>query len=228
MNWYEQGMSKTDIRSLFLGIIAVLTAVSLTSCNSAFAITSDQFQSQSLTGDQLKNNPLVAKILSEIEYSKQQVAQLEKNQKDKETNDKLIAQQRLIAKQLEDQALQILQTQTAVNSSKNAFDRFVAEVPDNSTKKVFYDEFNFMTKRVDAGHAAMKQVLANGGTWEEAMTVFSQYAAIKRVEMIELNKNLNIKYGLANSTIQAQFNQNGLLPDDYIKVPTQVLSHVST
>jgi hypothetical protein len=74
----------------------------------------------------------------------------------------------------------------------------------------------------------MKQVLANGGTWEEAMTVFSQYAAIKRVEMIELNKNLNIKYGLANSTIQAQFNQNGLLPDDYIKVPTQVLSHVST
>lgn len=221
-------MSKRERYHLFLGTISIITAISLASCNPAFALTSDQLQGQSLTGDQLKNNPLVAKILSEIEYSKQQIAQIEKNQKDKETNDKLIAQQRLIAKQLEEQALQILQTQTAVNSSKNAFDRFVAEVPDNSTKKVFYGEFDFMTKRVDAGHAAMKQVLANGGTWEEAMAVFSQYAAIKRVEMIEVNKNLNIQYGLANATIQSQFNQNGLLPDDYIKVPDTVQNHVST
>ncbi len=221
-------MSKRDRYRLFLGTVSTIAAISLASCNSAFALTSNQFDGQSLTGDQLKNNPLVAKILNEIEYSKQQIAQLEKNQKDKETNDKLIAEQRLIAKQLEDQALQILQTQVAVNSSKNTFDRFVSEVPDNSTKKVFYGEFDFMTKRVDAGHAAMKQVLANGGTWEDAMAAFSQYAAIKRVEMIELNKNLNIQYGLANATIQAQFNQNGMLPDDYIKVPDVVSSHVST
>ncbi len=221
-------MSKKDKSRLFLGTVTTLIAVSLVSYNSAFAVTTDQFQSQTLTGDQLNNNPLVAKILSEIEYSKQQIAQLEKNQKDKEVNDKLIAQQRQIAKQLEDQALQILQTQASVNSSKNSFDRFVAEIPNNSTKKVFYGEFEFMTKRVDAGHAAMQQVLASGGTWEDAMVVFSKYAAIKRVEMIELNKNLNIEYGLANATIQSQFNQNGLLPDDYIKVPDRVLSHVST
>ena len=220
-------MSKKDKSCLILGTIVTLLVISLPT-NFAFAATPDQFQNQTFTGDQLKNNPLVAKILSEIEFSKQQIAQLEKDQKDKEINDKLIAQQRLIAKQLEDQALQILQTETAVNSSKNTFDRFVAEVPDNSTKKVFYGEFDFMTKRVDAGHDAMKQVLENGGTWEDAMAAFSQYAAIKRVEMIEVNKNLNVEYGLANATIQSQFNQNGLLPDDYIKVPATVLSHATT
>lgn len=193
----------------------------------AFAQTS-QFQSQTISGNDLKNNPFAAKILSEIEYSKQQIAQLEQDQKNREINQQLIAQQRAIANQLEEQALQMLELKAQTNSSQNAFDRFVDTVPNNSTKKIFLGEFNFMQQRVDAGHIAMKQVLANGGTWEEAMQVFSQYAGIKRTEMIAVNTNLNIQYGFADPTVQAAFNQNGLLPDDYIKLPSRVLSHGGT
>jgi alanyl-tRNA synthetase len=208
-----------------LATLATLTVLIASLSGFAYAQTPTQFESHAITGNDLKNNPFVAKILSEIEFSKKQVAQLEQDQKNRDANEQLIAQQRAIAKQLEDQALQMLQAQAETNSSQNAYERFVTTVPNNNTKQVFMGEFNFMQKRVDAGHLAMKQVLANGGTWEEAMQAFSQYAGIKRTEMISVNNDLNIQYGLADPTVQAAFNQNGLLPDDYIKVPNQVMSH---
>jgi hypothetical protein len=191
----------------------------------AFADTSSQLESHTITGSDLQNNPVVAKILSEIEYSKKQVAQLEKNQKDQEANQKLIDQQRQIAKQLEDQAYQILQTQTLQNSSDNAYLRFLDTVPSNDTKKVFQGEFAFTKQRIDAGHAAMQQVLAKGGTWEDAMQEFSKYAAIKHVEMVTVNQQLNDQYiqhpNIANMTSQQiPFDENGRVPDDYIKLPS--------
>lgn len=209
-----------------VAIFATLTILLGGVSGFAYAQTpTTQFQSHTVAGNDLKNNPYVAKILSEIEFSKKQVAQLEQDQKNREANQILIAQQRIIAKQLEDQALQMLQVQAETNSSQQAYERFLLTVPNNNTKKVFMGEFNFMQKKVEAGHLAMKQILANGGTWEDAMQVFSQYAGIKRAEMISLNANLNIEYGLADPEVQAGFNQKGLLPDDYITVPSQVLNH---
>ena len=195
----------------------------------AFASTqTSQFESQTLTGDELKNNPMAAKILAEIEYSMKQIAQLEQDQKNKELNDQLIEQQRAAAKQLEDQAYQMLQLQSNSTSPQNAFNKFVATIPNDNVKQVFVGEFDFTQKRVDAGNLAMKQVLDNGGTWEEAMQAFSQYAGIKRTEMVSVNKNLNIQYGLADPTTQAAFDQNGMLPDDYVKVPNYVMNHAGT
>ncbi len=220
---------RVPLRYLIFCILAsTALSLSVNPQNFAYGLTQpNQFESHTITGDDLKNNPFAAKILSEIEYSKKQIAELQKNQKDAELNQKLIDEQRRIAKGLEEQALQMLQIQTEQNSSKNSFERFVADVENNSTKKIFLDEFDFMTKRVDAGHLAMKKILNNGGTWEEAIQEFSKYAAIKHIEMVELNKNLNIKYGFADPTVQAAFNAKGLLPDDYIKVPNVVLSHVA-
>ncbi|MDE1812912.1 MAG: hypothetical protein KGH85_08645, partial [Thaumarchaeota archaeon] len=139
-------------RLLTLATIAISGIAYLGTSGTAFAQTSSDQGNQTITGSDLKNNPMVAKILSEIEYSKKQVAELQKNQKDQEENQKLIAQQRLIAKQLEDQAYQILQTQTAYNSSDNAYGRFLDSIPSNDTKNVFHDEFAFTKQRVDAGH----------------------------------------------------------------------------
>jgi len=104
---------KQTIRSLIAisSIVLFLTAFSGTQQFASGQLQSDnqtQFQSQTITGDALKNNPMAQKILLEIEYSKKQIAELQKNQKDIETNKKLIDQQRLIAAQLEKQALQII------------------------------------------------------------------------------------------------------------------------
>ena len=217
---------RRHLRHISLAALATLS-ISISTFNMpAFALTqTGQFESQTITGDDLKNNPMAAKILAEIEYSKKQVAQLEQDQKNKELNAQLIEQQRAIAKQLEDQAYQMLQLQSESTNPQNAFNKFVATIPNDNVKQVFVGEFDFMQKRVDAGNLAMKQVLDNGGTWEEAMQVFSQYAGIKRTEMVSVNRDLNVQYGLADPIIQAAFDQNGMLPDDYIKIPNHVMTH---
>ena len=185
----------------------------------------NSFQSTTITGDNLKNNPMVEKILNEIEYSKKQIAELQKNQKDAELNKKLIDQQRLIAAQLEKQAQQMMELNNMPHTPKVAFGNFVSTINNTNTQNIFWGEFDFMSQRVDAGHAAMKKVLDNGGTWEESIQEFYKYAAIKRVELVEINKNLNIKYGFADPSIQNAFNEYGKLPDDYIKKPTSTYSH---
>ena len=222
--------SKTS-RILAITLVTLSGLTYVGTYNPVFATTSPQFESQTITGIDLKNNPMAAKILSEIEYSKKQVAALEKNQKDQDTNQKLVEQQRLIAKQLQDQAYQMLQLQAAQNSSDNAYGRFLNTIPTNDTKMVFQDEFAFTKQRVSAGDAAMHQVLANGGTWDQAIQEFSKYAAIKYVEMISVNQALNDKYiHHPNRSIMIQtgaipFDQYGHVPDNYIQIPSTVSSH---
>lgn len=168
---------------------------------------------------------MAQKILLEIEYSKKQIAELQKNQKETELNKKLIDQQRLIAAQLEKQAQQIMEINNLPHTPTVAFRSFVSTVNNTKIQNVFWGEFNFTSQRIDAGHAAMKKVLDNGGTWEEAMLVFTKYAAIKHSELILVNAKLNIQNGLADSKIQKNFNEKGMLPDNYIKVPSSVYSH---
>ena len=220
------------VRILVLAMIAVSSMSFFGTSNIVYA-TSGQLVSHTITGGDLNNNPMVAKILAEIEYSKKQIADLQKNQKDTEENQKLIAEQRLIAKQLQNQAYQILQMKTAVNSSDNAYDRFLNTVQDNDTKLVFHDEFAFTKQRVNAGHVAMQKVLANGGTYDEAIAEFSKYAAIRYTEMISVNQQLNDKYihhtpipGMPTTPIP--FDQYGKVPDDYIKAPDSTQNHART
>jgi len=184
-----------------------------------------QFQSQSITGDAIKNNPMAQKILLEIEYSKKQIAQLQKNQKDAEENKKQIAQQRLIVALLEKQALQLMEINNLPHTPTVAFRTFVSTVNNTKIQNVFWGEFNLTSQRVDAGHAAMKKVLDNGGTWHDAMIVFTKYAAIKHSELVELNAKLNIQNGLSDSSIQKNFNEKGMLPDNYIKPPSSTYFH---
>lgn len=220
--------SHTAKRSIIGLMVTIVLISGADQKNPAYAATQNQTEPHTISGPDLNNNPLVAKILAEIEASKKQVALLQKNQHDAEINSKFIAEQRVIAKNLQDQALQILQMESEKNSSKSVFSRFVSTVQDNNTKLVFLGQFEFTNKRIDSGHLAMKKILDNGGTYEQAIQEFSKYAAIKRVEMIELNKNLNIKYGLADPKVQSDFNVNGMLPDDYIKVPSIVTNHAKS
>lgn len=216
------------IRSLIAisGVVLFLMAFSGTQQFAAGQLQSyNQTQSETITGDSLKNNPMAQKILLEIEYSKKQIAELQKNQKDAETNKILIDQQRLVAAQLEKQAQQIMEINNMPHTPTVAFRSFVATVNNTKVQGIFWGEFNFTSQRVDAGNAAMKKVLENGGTWEEAMQAFTKYAAIRHSELIELNRNLNIQYGLADANIQNNFNENGMLPDDYIKIPPSTYSH---
>lgn len=224
-------MARNQVIQSLIAISSVALFVTAFSGTQQFAeaqIQTDnqtQFQSQTITGDALKNNPMAQKILLEIEYSKKQIVQLEKNQKDAEENKKLIDQQRLIAAQLEKQAQQLMDLNNLPHTPTVAFRSFVSTVNNTKIQNVFWGEYNFTSQRIDAGHAAMKKVLDNGGTWQEAIQEFIKYAAIKHSELIQVNANLNIQNGLADAGIQKNFNEKGMLPDDYIKVPSSVYSH---
>ncbi|HKC78982.1 MAG TPA: hypothetical protein VKB83_02700, partial [Nitrosopumilaceae archaeon] len=127
--------------------------------------------------------------------------------------------------ELEKQAQQLMEINNLPHTPTVAFRSFVSTVNNTKIQNIFWGEFNFTSQRIDAGHSAMKKILDNGGTWQEAIQEFTKYAAIRHSELVQVNANLNIQNGLADSKIQKDFNEKGMLPDDYIKVPPSVYSH---
>lgn len=192
---------------------------------SAFAQSSSQSESHVLVGDDLKNNPLAQKILSEIEESKKRIAQTQQEQNSRDLNSIQIEHQREVAGQLQQEAITSMDAQNAPYTPKTAFASFVSTVNDTNTQNIFWGEFNFMSQRVDAGNAVMKQVLEQGGSWDDAIKAFSNSAAIPRQEMIRENTALNIEYGAADPGVQNNFDAQGLLLVDYVKAPVKVLAH---
>lgn len=191
----------------------------------AFAQSSSQLESHVLVGDDLKNNPLAQKILSEIEESKKRIAQMQQEQQARDINSMQIEQQRELAGQLQQEAISSMDAQNAAYTPKAAFDSFVSTINDTSAQNIFLGEYNFMSQRVDAGDTAMKQVLEQGGSWDDAIQAFSRSAAIHRQEMIQENTALNVQYGTADPNVQNNFDVNGLLPVDYVKAPSKWLAH---
>ncbi len=204
-----------------VGISLVLSSVE----SFAFAQSSPQFESHVLVGDDLKNNPLAQKILSEIEESKKRIEQTQQEQNNRDQNSNQIEHKRQVTQQLQQEAITSMDAQNAPHTPKAAFQSFVSTVNDTSTQNIFWGEFNFMFQRVDAGNAAMNQVLEQGGSWDDAIQAFSRLAAIPRQEMIQENTALNIQYGAADPSVQSNFDANGLVPVDYVKAPVKGLGH---
>jgi hypothetical protein len=185
----------------------------------ASAQSSSQYESHVLVGNDLKNNPLAQKILSEIEESKKKIAQIQKEQRDRDADAIQIEQQRELSGQLQQEAVASMDAQNEPYTSKAAFESFVSTINNTASQNIFWGEYNFMSQRVDDGNSAMKQVLEQGGSWDDAIQAFSRSAAIHRQEMIQENTMLNIQYGAADPSVQNNFDANGLLPADYIKTP---------
>jgi len=168
-------------------------------------------QFTTIAGPAIQNNPLALKILQEIQISKQQVANILGNETAAKLNQELVLQQRQAAADQLKQALIALEQANSATTSNVAYANFLTTVGDNRTQAVFQNEYNFLKQRVDAGNAAMQTVLNNGGSLDQALSAFNQYATINRVQMVSLNSELNVAYGLADSRIQSCFNSNGQL-----------------
>ncbi|TLX93401.1 MAG: hypothetical protein E6K91_08685 [Thaumarchaeota archaeon] len=168
-------------------------------------------QFTTLAGPDLLNNPMAVKILQEIEASKRQVANILGNETLTKLNQQLIKQQRQVAADKLKEDLISFEKMNANNTSNAAYARFLATVSDNRTKAVFQSEFDFMKQRVSAANSAMQAVLNSGGSWDEAIQTFYRYAKINHVQVINLNNQLNVAYGLADSRIQSCFDKNGHL-----------------
>jgi hypothetical protein len=168
-------------------------------------------QFTTIAGPDIQNNPMALKILQEIQISKRQVANIIGNETAAQLNQQLVLQQRQAAADQLKQALDTLAQANSATTPDVAYANFLSTVNNNSTQAVFQNEYNFLKQRVDAGNAAMQTVLNNGGSLDQALSTFDQYATINRVQMISLNNELNVAYGLADSRMQSCFNSNGQL-----------------
>ncbi|MDE1875441.1 MAG: hypothetical protein KGH86_01230 [Thaumarchaeota archaeon] len=172
-------------------------------------ISSAQFTT--LAGPDLQNNPVALKILQEIQQSKQQVANIIGNQTAARLNQQLVLQQRQAAASQLKQDLNTLATASASTTPDAAYASFLTTVGNNKTQSVFQDEFNFMKQRITVANTAMQSVITSGGSLDQALATFNQYATVNHVQMVGLNNELNVEYGLADSKIQSCFNNEGQL-----------------
>ncbi len=186
-----------------------LAALNSTGAVSNLTNSGNVTQFTTLVGPSLQNDPMAQKILQEIQASKQQVANILGNETAATVNNELVQQQRVVAASQLKQDLTALQQSTASTTPSAAYSSFLSTIPNNATQGVFEGEFNFMQQRVAAANAAMQNVLANGGSLDQAMQTFDSYAAVNREQVVQINDNLNVEYGLANSNVQSCFDSNG-------------------
>jgi hypothetical protein len=68
-----------------------------------------------------------------------------------------------------------------------------------------------MQAKASQGKLAMSKVLQNGGTKDQALNAYYGAAATQKTELVSVNKDINIKYQLADKTTQDLFNKYGNL-----------------
>jgi hypothetical protein len=169
-----------------------------------------------LSGD-LKNNPVAQDILEKIEQTKQWIAELEKRDYEKTQAQKELDEKRTIALERLNQDLGEWESLWANFTSRAAFERFVEDKP-APIQGVFWDQFEFKEMKVEAGRSALREVIAKGGTLSEARAAYHKAAETKRIELIEMNAQFNVKHNLAYYKEQLLFNSTGQITlDEYTK-----------
>ena len=157
--------------------------------------------------DNSKYDLLSRTILNEMEEQKKD--NTKKEILSEEQNE--ISENRLDTNSKIEDELKSLEEKNESHTPRNAFLRFLAGI-DYSVKDIFWHQFLFTEERTDDAREAKEYALDEGKSSLEATKIFQQEAAISQNEIIEYNKELNIKYGNATSDVQEQFDESGKLP----------------
>jgi len=160
--------------------------------------------------DAIKNSPTAMKILENIELFKQRYAALQQKQQLVEEQHKLIEQQRQLANEYLQNDLASMNNFNNQNLPRNAYAAFVSTV-NNSAQSLFWDQFGFMQDKISKANEAKNSVLKSGGSIDAAWEAYNDALAIHHTDLVNTNKNLNVKYHFADERTQNLFNNNGKL-----------------
>jgi len=169
--------------------------------------TNKQSEQTTLSGD-LLNNSLAQDILDKIEQTRQWILDLEEREYEKIKAQKELEEKREVVLERLNQDLLEWENLWANYTSRAAFERFVDDKP-LQIQGVFWDQFEFKEMKVNAGRTALKEVIANGGSLTEAREAYHTAAETKRIELIEMNAQFNVKHNLAYYKEQLLFNSTG-------------------
>ncbi len=196
-------ISRINTRPIYF-LVAFLFTISL--IQSSYAQLDSE--GQITLSDDLLNDPIAQDILKKIEQTKKIIAELEEKEFEQNQAQENLQKMRDLSVERLNQDLKEWERLWEKHSSRNAFDSFVSKKP-SYVQGVFWDQFEFKEKKVNAGRAAMNQVLNSGGSMENAKEAYNKAAATKKIELIEMNAQFNIKHNLADARIQQIFNSTG-------------------
>ena len=181
--------------------------------NFAVAETDEsQFESTSITGDEINTSSVAQQMLERIELSKKILADLREGKNIEQTEEqKFIEEQRRISKQKLQDQLDRMNKDYEPFTPRNAFAGYLSGV-NEKYHGIYWDQFDYMNEKVKIAKVAKQAVINQGGTYQKAFQEYVKYASMTRDEMIKLNQELNIKYGFADSDVQKDFDEVGKLP----------------
>ena len=172
----------------------------------------DSYEWNVLAGEDLLNDPLAAKILENIEISKQRIAQLENPQIYKTDHEKFVDLQREMSKQRLQEDLDRMNKKYEDFTPRAAFAKYVAKKP-AEYHDFYWELFEYMYHKVTYAREARDEILEQGGTYKEAQQIFIQIASISKAERIWKVQQMNEKYGLTNKI--SSIDKLNALPTEY-------------
>lgn len=170
-----------------------------------------QYHSDITLGNNSSQDPVKSRILEKIELAKKMQEEQDAKIKQIEEEKRLQEQQRALANQQLQVDLQSWFDKLNPFTPRNAYAMFVSQV-NQTVQSVFWGQFNFTEQKTNDGLAAREHVLQNGGTTDQARSAFIQNASSSRSEIVQVNKDLNIKYGHADKDVQSKFDKYGNIP----------------
>ena len=165
-------------------------------------------ESQITLSENLQNDPIAQDLLKKIEQTKKMIEDLEKKEFEENQAKANLQKMRDVSVDRLNQNLEEWERLSEKHSSRNSFESFVNKKP-SYVHGVFWDQFEFKEQKVNAGRTAMAKVLTDGGTMHDARKAYDKAAATLRVELIEMNSQINVKHNLADHEEQQLFNSTG-------------------
>ena len=162
------------------------------------------------TGESILTDPIAQKILENIEISKQRIAELQNPQRLMTEHQKFIEEQRKIVQQQLQEELDRM-NKNADKTPRAAFEKMVAKYPDEY-HDYLWELFDYLWSKVTTAREYRDNILAYGGSHQEAQQVFIEYATITKAERIQFAHEMAVKYGLINKVSNI---------DDFNALPTK-------
>jgi len=169
-------------------------------------IQESQIEKTPKSNEEIELDPF-SKMIQQLEKQKTEEVEREINIKELQQVDE---QRRLAQIDLEND-LKDSEKRNESYSLRNVFYRFIQDV-DSSVRGIFWQQFLFTEKITQQAHEAEEEALKEGKSSFQAMKIFQQEAAVTQKEVMDVNKNLSVKYGNATSNVQNLFDKNGKLP----------------
>ncbi len=178
--------------------------------NPVFAQTSlNPEEFTEFSGD-LLNDPIAQDILKKIDQTKKMIEELKQKEYEQNQAKENLEKMRRMSIESLNKKLAEWERLWEQYSSRNSFESFVNK-KSSYVQGVFWDQFQFQEQKANAGKTAMNNVLANGGTIDNAKNAYHNAASIQKIEMVEINAQSNVRHNLADYAEQQVFNSTGKL-----------------